>query len=72
MKLPKRLEQLITAFDDAAQTHGWQLDQGSEDNANVAKKAYLEAKRKLLAYLGRKLRSQIVLPRRVPGQAFGE
>jgi hypothetical protein len=57
MTLPKRLLQLIDEFDDASQTHGWELDQGSEDNANVAEKAYLKAKWKLLAYLNRKLRS---------------
>ena len=57
MKLPKRLVQLIAAFDDAAQTHGWERDQGSEDDADVAEKEYLEAKKKLLAYLGRKIKS---------------
>jgi len=57
MKLPKRLEQLIDEFDDAAQTHGWELDQGTEDDAEEAEKAYLKAKKKLLAYLGRKIPS---------------
>ena|SRR6185503_4632239 len=39
-KLSRKSARLLDAFDDAAQSHGWESDQGSTEDAAKAKERY--------------------------------
>jgi hypothetical protein len=53
-KLDKRTETLLQAFDAAAQSWGWQSDQGVGRAVDDARRSYEESKAKLIAHLRRK------------------
>ena len=55
MKLPKKLVSLIDAFDEAAKSHGWESDQGSELGAIEAAQEWVDARDALDRYLKRLL-----------------
>ena len=46
-----KAEQLVEAFDAAAQNHGWQRDQGWGSNVIRAEDAYLETRKTLVKYV---------------------
>ncbi len=49
--LSKKAEKLITSFDEAAQLHGWEQDQGNEEEANKAKIEWKRTLRSLRKYV---------------------
>lgn len=50
------LKKLLHEFDKAAQIHGWECDQGSEENADAALNKYTKTYNKLVKYLNGKKR----------------
>jgi len=52
----KYLKTLLNNFDIAAQTYGWEIDQGSEISAKKALDEYLLAEDQLIKYLNRQSR----------------
>ena len=49
--LSKHLRRLLNDFDKAAQSTGWECDQGSEKRAAEARQKYLDAKDKPIKHL---------------------
>lgn len=52
-KLPKRTQDLIDSFDDAAQDWGWQSDQGTEPTVSQSRERHEKIKTKLEQHVAR-------------------
>jgi hypothetical protein len=53
-QLDEKLRELLDSFDAAAQSYGWERDQGSAEDSAAALSNYTEAKHALVKYLLRK------------------